>query len=143
MLFNKHAVRLSVLALAALIGMWESPARAQESTSGAATVRPESTGAKAETSERDDITQLKAELARLRVLIEQQQLKLGEMEKRLAAADGKGIGEAKAVMASDAKPHLPAGVQADIAMMRTTDSHGRVELTKFRGSERANPGTFL
>src|SRR5579884_2132734 len=28
------------------------------------------------------------------------------------------------------------GVQADIAMMRTPDGHGRVELTKFRNPER-------
>jgi phosphate-selective porin OprO/OprP len=100
MLFNKHALRLSVLALAALIGMWESPALAQESEKRLAPEIRESGESNPDAAIRDEIKQLKSELEQLRSLIEQQRLALARMEKRLVASDARtGVDESRATVA--------------------------------------------
>ena len=94
MSLNINRFRLLIISAGLLISAFHTPAGAQESASCIAALRPESAGTKPDGGDRDEIKQLKSELAQLRALIEQQELKLGEMERRLAAADPKSKIEA-------------------------------------------------
>jgi phosphate-selective porin OprO/OprP len=109
MSLNRSRFRLLIISASVLISFSHTPAGAQEAASSIATARPESASTKPESGDRDEIKQLKAELAQLRSLIEQQELKLGEMEKRLTAADPKSkIEELRPVAASAEQPKQPA-----------------------------------
>jgi len=125
MSLNINRFRLLIISAGLLISAFHTPAGAQESASCIAALRPESAGTKPDGGDRDEIKQLKSELAQLRALIEQQELKLGEMERRLAAADPKSKIEAlRRVAASAEQPKQPAGTEQPLGSVEQPAASG-------------------